>query len=109
MASAGWDGSAQTLRKVCELINRLEGPLLIGAVAATVHLGTQLVLADSPQRCTMYCKTRWEASVQLAWQSFCKMTWGARAPEALEQAVELSGAENLDVILSTVATRLRDK
>ena len=27
----------QTLRKVCVLINRLEGPLVLGAVAATVH------------------------------------------------------------------------
>ena len=40
----------QTLHKVCVLINRLEGPLVIGAVAATVQIGTQLALADSPQK-----------------------------------------------------------
>ena len=40
----------QTLRKVCVLINRLEGPLVLGAVVATVQIGTQLALADSPQK-----------------------------------------------------------
>lgn len=39
----------KTLQKICEFVNRQEGPLVVAAVSATVQVSVEAALADSPQ------------------------------------------------------------
>ena len=39
----------KTLHKICEFVNRQEGPLVVAAVSATVQASVEAALADSPQ------------------------------------------------------------
>ena len=64
-----------TLQKICECVNRQEGPLVVAAVSATVQVSIEAALADSPPESNFYsaaiggCRATWRATcLQLLWE-----------------------------------------
>ena len=111
-----------TLQKICECVNRQEGPLVVAAVSATVQVSVEAALADSPQS-RIFIQLPLVDVVQRGGQPVFNFSGNrllelveqdmgghGRALEALETAINGYNEHcwNAEVLMSTVQIRLRD-
>ena len=112
----------KTLQRICEFVNRQEGPLVVAAVSATVQVSIEAALADSPQS-RIFIQLPLVDVVQRGGQPVFNFSGNrllklveqdmgghGRALEALETAINEGQGEhwNAEVLMSTVRVRLRD-
>ena len=110
----------KSICSVCAVVSRGDGPMVIGALSATVQVGMTFALADSPQ-------ARHYVSLPLL-DEVCRsgkkvfdfeddvfkllyddMGGHGRALEALEEATKECSRENLDLLLAKVCSKLIEK
>jgi hypothetical protein len=111
-----------TLQKICEFVNRQEGPLVVAAVSATVQVSIEAALADSPQS-RIFIQLPLVDVVQRGGEPVFNFSGNrllelveqdmgghGRALEALETAINGYNEHcwNAEVLMSTVRVRLQD-
>ena len=114
----------KTISKLCQLTTRDDGPLTIVAMTATVQLGVQFALADSPQK-RHYVKLPLVDKVCRNGKAVFNFTGAlhnevlqllqsdmdghGRALEALEDACQHHTLENIDLLKDAVIRNLNDR
>lgn len=113
----------QTIRELCTYVNRIEGPLVVGAVAATTYRQASAALGDSPQARYFVdlpleelalnppCRARvpvFKAADNKFLQLLIDDLGGhGRALEALEECLEFG--DRPEILLAAVRTKLNEK
>lgn len=111
----------KTIRKLCQLTTRDDGPLTIAAMAATVQLGVEFALADSPQKrhyvmlplVDKVCRNG-KAVFNFTGNEVLQLLQSdmgghGRALEALEDACNDQTLENIDLLKDAVIRNLMDR
>lgn len=110
----------RTLQKICEFVNRRNGPLVVAALSATVQVSIAAALADSPQS-RIFIQLPLVDVVQRGGEPVFNFSGNqllelverdmgghGRALEVLETTINDCETTNVEVLLSTVRLRLLD-